>query len=144
MGEVRIVLLDEQLVVAGEEVEDLDRAGEVPLARRRLEGETATRKHVAEFGDGAGRLLGQADAQPFHRAIDPWAILAAAILGAHFLFVVIIIDGIAGSGRLGRRFRLVEVFVYFLEIIAGPFQRGFGRISHPEDREAFADGKQLA
>ena len=102
--EERVVVRHQQLVMAGEKVEHLDGAGEIPLAGGGLEREAAALQDVTEFGDGAGRLLGQADAQPLHRAVDPRAVVAAAFLGADFLLLGAVVRRFAGGvGLRGSR-----------------------------------------
>ena len=130
--------------MAGEEVEHLNRAGEVPFAGRGLEREAAPLQHVAEFGDRAGRLLREADAQPLHRTVDPRAVVAAAFLGADFLFFGAVVGGFASGVGLRRCGGFVEVFVDLVELVAIPCQRSFRRIGHTEDLQALADGEELA
>ena len=144
MREEGAVVRHQQLVMPGEEVEHLDRAGEVPFAGGGLEGEAAPLKHVAEFGDRAGGLLREADAQPLHRTVDPRPVVAAAFLGADFLLFGAIFGGFAGGIGLRRRRGFVEVFVDLVELVAIPGQRSFRRIGHAEDLQALADGEELA
>ena len=133
MREERAVVRHQQLVMAGEEVEHLDRAGEVPFAGSGLQREAAALEDVAEFGDRSGGLLRQADAQPLHRAVDPRAVIAAAFLRTDFLFLRAVVRGFAGGVGLRRRGGFVEVFVDLVEVVAVPRQRGFRRVGHAED-----------
>ncbi len=144
MREERVIVRHQQLMMAGEEVEHLDGAGEVPLAGGGLEREAAALQDIAEFGDGAGRLLGQADAQPLHRAVDPRTVVAAAFLGADFLLLGAVVRRLAGGVGLRGRDGLVEMLVDLVEMVAVPGERGLRRVGHAEDLQAFADGEELA
>ena len=143
VGHHRVVLLEEQAVVASEEVKDLDRAGEVPLAGGGLEGEAVALEGLAELRDGAGGLLRQADAQPLHRTIHPGAVLAAAVLRADLLLAVVV-GRIAGGVGLGRRDRLAQVFVDAFQQVALPRQGHLGGVGHAENGQALAHRQQLA
>ena len=105
--EVGVVIDAEYLVVAGEEVEDLDRAVEVPFARGRFEDEPVALQDFAELGYWAARLLGQADAQPLHGAVDPRGVFFAAVLGADFFLLVV--QGLTVVRRLRGDFRFLQV-----------------------------------
>ena len=103
--EVGVVIDAEDLVLAGQEVQDLDRAAEVPFARGRLEDEAVALQDFAELGHGAARLLGEANPQPLHRAVDPRRVFFAAVLGADFF--LLLVQRFAAVRRLRGRFRLL-------------------------------------
>jgi len=97
-------------MVATEEIEDLDGAREIPFAGSGLEGEPVALQGLAQLGHRARRLLRQADAQPFHGAVHPGRILAAAVLGADLLFAIVI-RRVAGRVGLGGGDRFAQVLV---------------------------------
>ena len=105
--EVGVVIDAENLVVAGQEVEDLNRAVEVPFARGRFEDEPVALQDFAELGYWAAGLLGQADAQPLHGAVDPRGVFFAAVLGADFFLLVV--QGLTVVRRLRGDFRFLQV-----------------------------------
>ena len=105
--EVRVVIDAEHLVVAGQEVEDLNRPVEVPFACGRFEDEPVALQDFAELGYWATRLLGQADAQPLHGAVDPRGVFFAAVLGADFFLLVV--QGLTVVRRLRGHFRFLQV-----------------------------------
>ena len=105
--EVGVVIDAEYLVVAGQEVEDLNRAVEVPFARGRFEDEPVALQDFAELGYWAAGLLGQADAQPLHGAVDPRGVFFAAVLGADFFLLVV--QGLTVVRRLRGDFRFLQV-----------------------------------